>query len=158
MKYRCKVRKPNGEIVDGCGHEGTYEGSCDDCGLGFMRHKLSGGGDLSERVNVVRSVHARVRALLFAEAMPPDQSSVDGTVRETIALLQSLLPASPERDKQAQVAMATDHNTRADTRELRAYIDRADAALQLYSPAPGSWAHDAECARRCLASIAESRK
>lgn len=46
--YRCKVRKPNGEITDGCGHEfaPTIEGplrfddiACPVCPAGFLREK-----------------------------------------------------------------------------------------------------------------------
>ncbi len=235
--YRCKVRKPNGEIVDGCGFEfqPTIDGpcrfddvKCDHCGLGFLRAKVSpyeravgrivprgaqSGRVLSnegmledmlaigretgspqpqelprrvgfnpalaagyeperphelashqtletatelyrlgagkDRLEALRHVLVTVRALAIDAAVERDPN--DGltvmAVRQSIALLQSLLPANAAADKQAQVAMAAEHNATADFRIVKEILEvyggpHSVAALERLAKIlilPGEW-------------------
>lgn len=181
--YRCKVRKPNGEIVDGCGHVFTPKQpehysrdgmQCGSCKVGFMRqtqetprrvgmmpelgmgyerggpyiqdlntslamavagaqihggplvveaHRPTQAGspeDKEARQEVLRAAHNRLSALRMGTAM--GRTADDGTIRETIALLQSLLPASPEADATAQADMTEEHGARASVEEVAARL------------------------------------
>jgi len=62
----------------------------------------------------LKEVAPRVGQLRAQAALHPDAHVDVALVRETIALLQSLLPVNPAADKQAQVDMASEHHARAD--------------------------------------------
>ncbi len=66
------------------------------------------------RARVLKEVAPRVGQLRAQAALHPDAHVDVALVRETIALLQSLLPANPAADKQAQIDMANEHHARAD--------------------------------------------
>lgn len=164
--FRCKVRKPNGEIIDGCGHARTLEADvsaitdanapkCSVCRVGFMRqvaepthfermvgrthragqqihggpmaveaHRSTQAGspeDTDARLQVLKEARARCAALAMCTSWVRlcDQEI---ETRGIIALLQSLLPASPAADKQAQVDMAAEHGARASVEEVAARL------------------------------------
>lgn len=71
-----------------------------------------------KRARLLRSeILTRVKALAMQATTYPDSHVDCALVRETIALLRSLLPVTPGQDKQSQVDMAAQHHARADARE-----------------------------------------
>ncbi len=81
------------------------------------------------RARVLREVAARVGQLRTQAALHPDAYVDCALTRETIALLQSLLPVDATADKRAQLDMANEHHARADRAELSSDLESLRFAL-----------------------------
>jgi hypothetical protein len=82
---------------------------------------------------VLSEVAPRIKQLRSQAALYQDAPVDCALVRETIALLQSLLPVYPDADKQAQVEMAREHNARADREAIER--DRVVGVLDAWAAA-----------------------
>ena len=135
---RCKVPRRDGVdgFVDGCGYEMPNASAaalprvdsaraCPKCPAGILlvkgeargerrtvgMHPALGAPYAPDRMLVLESAAARLKALMYARVMYPDASpdEAEAVLRETIALLQSLLPASAAADAQAQLDTIAAH-------------------------------------------------